>query len=60
MNCMEWLERMNAAVDYIEKNLLNKVDYDQLAKITCCSTYHFQRMFSFITNVTISECVLNK
>lgn len=54
---MEWLERMNTAIDYIENNLFDKIDYNQLAKIMCCSTYNFQRMFSFITNVTVSEYI---
>jgi AraC family transcriptional regulator len=54
---MEWLERMNKAIEYIENHILAKIDYNQLAKITCCSTYHFQRMFSFITNVTLAEYV---
>jgi AraC family transcriptional regulator len=52
---MEWLDRMNNALDYIELNLTNDISYDKLAQIACCSTYHFQRMFSFITGVPLSE-----
>ncbi|MDF2889365.1 MAG: AraC family transcriptional regulator, partial [Lacrimispora sp.] len=51
---MEWLDRMNNALDYIELNLTNDISYDKLAQIACCSTYHFQRMFSFITGVPLS------
>lgn len=54
---MEWLDRMNNAVDYIELNLAEKISYDKLAQIACCSTYHFQRMFSFITGVPLSEYI---
>ncbi|OPJ64804.1 AraC family transcriptional regulator [Clostridium oryzae] len=54
---MEWLDRMNDAVDYIELNLADKISYDKLAQIACCSTYHFQRMFSFITGVPLSEYI---
>lgn len=54
---MDWLARMNNAMEYIETYLTKSIDYDQLARITCCSTYHFQRMFSFITNVTLAEYI---
>lgn len=54
---MDWLDRMNLAMDYIETHLTENVDFDQVAKMACCSTYHFQRMFSFITNVPLSEYI---
>ena len=54
---MDWLKRMNAAIDYIERNLDRDIDYSQAAKAACCSTYHFQRMFSFISEVSLSEYI---
>ncbi len=54
---MDWLDRMNCAMNYIEENLTDNVNFDKAAKAACCSTYHFQRMFSFITNVPISEYI---
>ena len=54
---MEWLDRMNAVIDYIESNLANEISYDKAAQIACCSTYHFQRMFAFIANMPLSEYV---
>ena len=54
---MDWLTRMNSAIDYIEANLAHELSYDRAAQIACCSTYHFQRMFSFITEVTLSEYI---
>ena len=42
---MEWIDRLNAAVSYIEEHLTDEPDYGQMAKIACCSVYHFQRMF---------------
>lgn len=41
---MEWLTNMNRAIDYIEKNLCGKIDYEKTAREACCSVYHFQRM----------------
>jgi len=54
---MDWLDNMNAAIEYIETNLTDKISYDKAAQIACCSTYHFQRMFSYITGVPLSEYI---
>lgn len=54
---MDWLDRMNNAMDYIEVNLADDISYDRIAQLACCSKYHFQRMFPFITGVTLSEYI---
>lgn len=54
---MEWLERLNQAVGYIEDHLEGDIDYDAAARIACCSTFHFQRMFSYIAGVPLSEYI---
>lgn len=54
---MDWLIRMNNAMNYIESNLANEISYEKVAQIACCSTYHFQRMFSFITDIPLSEYI---
>ena len=54
---MDWLDRMNRALDYIETNLADHISLDEIARKACCSTYHFQRMFPFITGVSLSEYI---
>ncbi|MVP00711.1 AraC family transcriptional regulator [Paenibacillus lutrae] len=54
---MDWLDRMNNAMEYVETHLSEEIHYDQVARIACCSTYHFQRMFPFITGVPLSEYI---
>jgi AraC family transcriptional regulator len=54
---MEWLERLNKSVDYIENNLADEISYDRAAQIACCSTYHYQRMFSYIAGIPLSEYI---
>ena len=54
---MEWIERLNQAIIYIEEHLKDDIDYDQLAKIACCSSYHFQRMFSYMAGIPLSEYI---
>jgi AraC family transcriptional regulator len=52
---MEWSERMNTAINYIENNLTGEIDYSEAAKRACCSTFHFQRMFFAIIGITPAE-----
>ena len=54
---MEWLERLNQAVGYIEDNLEDSIDIAQAARIACCSAFHFQRMFGYIAGVSLSEYI---
>ncbi len=54
---MEWLERLNESVSYIEAHLADEINLDKVAQIACCSTFHFQRMFSYIADVSLSEYI---
>src|SRR5690242_9463059 len=54
---MEWLERMNRAIEYIEENLAGGIELSEVARMACCSSFQFQRMFSFITDVTLAEYI---
>ena len=54
---MEWSERMNAAIDYIEENLANEIDFTKAAENACCSIYHFQRIFFAVNSLTPIEYV---
>lgn len=57
---MNWLSKMGVAANYIENNLCGKIDISSLAKILCCSTYEFQRLFSFIVGVPLSEYIMKR
>ena len=57
---MEWLDRMKSAMDYIETHLDEEVDPAEAAKRACCSVTHFQRMFSFITGIHLSEYIRSR
>ncbi len=54
---MNWHERMNLAVDYIENNLCGNIDMEYIAKITYQSVTSFQRTFSIITEMPVSEYI---
>ena len=54
---MEWIQRLNKALEYIEENLDDEISYEKAAQIACCSTYHFQRTFSYIAGIPVSEYI---
>lgn len=54
---MEWIERLNNTMDYIEEHLMEKIDYEQLAKIAGCPNYHFQKTFLYMTNISLNEYI---
>ena len=54
---MNWTERLNEAVAYIESHLTEDPDPEQLGRIAGCSAYHFQRMFLYLTDMTLTEYI---
>ncbi len=54
---MEWIARMNAALAHLEDTITEKVEYEALAKLACCSSYHFQRMFGYMAGMPLSEYI---
>lgn len=54
---MDWIDRLNEAMRYIEDNLTGEIEYEKLGQIACCSAYHFQRMFNYIAGVPLSEYI---
>ncbi len=54
---MEELQRMMDSIDYIEARLDQEISIDDIAASACSSRFHFQRMFQFITGVTVAEYI---
>lgn len=54
---MEWIERLNSAINYIEENLTDEIDFTEISKIALCSSYHFQRMFAYMAGIPLSEYI---
>ncbi|MCL1835497.1 MAG: AraC family transcriptional regulator [Oscillospiraceae bacterium] len=52
---MDWIKRMNEALAYMEDNLDGQISVEKAAQLACSSQYHFQRMFSYIIGVPLSE-----
>lgn len=51
---------LNKIIDYIEENLENKIDYSMLANMIGVNEYTFQKIFSLIAGISISEYIRNR
>lgn len=54
---MEWLKNLSNAIAYIENNLDQEISYDEAARIACCSTFYFQRMFTYVAGISLAEYI---
>jgi AraC family transcriptional regulator len=54
---MNPLAQMNQAMEYLETNLTNEIDFERMAQIAGCSEYHFRRMFSYLAEMPLGEYV---
>jgi len=57
---MDWVCNIRKAIDYIEDNILNDINYEEIAKQIYSSSFHFHRAFSMITGITIGEYIRNR
>jgi AraC family transcriptional regulator len=51
------LDRLNQAMDRIERDLGQTVDAAELARTACTSEYHLRRMFSALAGMPLSEYI---
>ncbi|MGN4443559.1 AraC family transcriptional regulator [Bacillus cereus group sp. MYBK79-1] len=54
---MDMLKGMNEALNYIEENLDNYINLKEVASKAFFSEYHFKRLFSLLSGITISEYI---
>jgi len=51
------LERLNQAMEHVERNLGQEIEVKELARIAFTSEYHFRRLFSALAGMPLSEYV---
>lgn len=54
---MDWLSKMNEALQYIEENLTGEIKVEEAAKKAVCSSFNFQRMFSYMAEVSLADYI---
>lgn len=54
---MDWIDKWNEALEMLEKSLTAEISLDDIARTACCTTFHFQRMFSYLADMPLSEYI---
>jgi len=54
---MEWSDRMNSAINYIECNIDDELDIISVSEKANSSSFHFQKMFYAILGLTPTEYI---
>lgn len=57
---MDWITGIQRAIDYIEAHLTEEIDYEQVARESFSSSYHFQRVFSILCGYTLGEYIRSR
>ena len=51
---------LNKVIEYIENNLEENIEYQELSKILGVNEYTMQRLFSLLCNVSLAEYIRNR
>ncbi|TFD93592.1 AraC family transcriptional regulator [Jeotgalibacillus sp. R-1-5s-1] len=54
---MNWIQSLQASIDYIEDHLLEELPTERIAQQANVSPFHFQRMFTLLTNMPVGEYI---
>lgn len=54
---MVWVESLQKAIDYMEAHLLDDLSIENIAKQANASAFHFQRIFTILTGISVGEYV---
>jgi AraC family transcriptional regulator len=52
---LDWTQRLNAALDYLEATLDREPDLEHAALLANCSLFHFLRMFEVVSGMTAGD-----
>jgi len=52
---MNWVAKIQTAIDYIEDNITYELDMNIPARIMLCSRHDFQRIFAYLVGIPLSE-----
>ena len=54
---MDWITGLQRALDYVEENITEQIDYETVAKKAYSSSFHFQRVFSAICGFSLGDYI---
>ena len=54
------LKNLNEVLDYIETHLQEFIDFKDIERIAGISEYHFRRIFSFLSGMSLNDYIRNR
>jgi len=57
---LNWVSRINKAIAYIENNITSDLKAEVVARVANSSLYHFQRIFSVLTDKTLGSYITQR
>ncbi len=54
---MNWIQGIQRAIDYVEANITENIDFEEVAKQAYSSSFHFQRVFSILCGVPLGDYI---
>jgi AraC family transcriptional regulator len=57
---MDYYERIQQSIEYIEQNLLNELNISDVSSESCFSAFHFQKVFHAVTGFSVQQYIRNR
>ena len=54
---MDWMEKVNQAIGYVENHLTEEIDLEEISRITLCPAALFQSFFVLTAGITLTEYI---
>lgn len=54
---MNWIQGIQRAIDYVEANITEEIDFEDVAKQAYSSSFHFQRVFGILCGLSLGDYI---
>ena len=54
---MNWIQGIQRAIDYVEANITEEIDFEEVAAKAYSSSFHFQRVFSILCGFSLGDYI---
>ena len=54
---MNWIQGIQRAIDYVEENITEEIDMEEVAKRAYSSSFHFQRVFGILCGFSLGDYI---
>ena len=54
---MNWIQGIQRAIDYVEANITEEIDFEEAARQAYASSFHFQRIFGILRGFSLGDYI---